>query len=497
MTSCKNRMFAVAMCVGAMVAIAAARPAVAASGKRAAQPAGGSQGRVVQAQHVEPLAGPRPTSSIATPKLGQLHFGPGVAGFGYYPTTWREWPCEARQDKIFPESIGREWLRTPPPGKPAETIPAPRGRTTPGGAEFIPPLPEPRGPIAPPEGLPSTPEQPFPIRPGLPGLEIPAEPSVPEPPTPGGILPGPATPGGMIPSPPTPGGILPGATPPQRPMTPGLPNDLEGLPLDPQGQRGPAAPSSGGVASGPSAFERAVTSGRRPEPIQPYEPSPEQTPRGPMRSVWRAPERTEVVADSSPALASPPPRRSPQEPAASDAGRPSATVSPVTTASAVPAVGDQRVGLEPPVYYQPVGASSPPAGRQTSHTEPPTRGEGFSGQSSVPGEASLALGGFCPVELIKNERWVPGDPACTVVYQGKTYAFSSPIQRECFLVDPDRYAPAFGGADPVVLEEQGREAPGRAEFCVTYDGRLYMFTDAASLARFRQSPERYTVGPSN
>jgi YHS domain-containing protein len=62
-----------------------------------------------------------------------------------------------------------------------------------------------------------------------------------------------------------------------------------------------------------------------------------------------------------------------------------------------------------------------------------------------------------------------------------------------FLANPDRYTPVLSGRDAVLAVEQGREVPGSTEFCVVYDDRLYMFSSAESIARFRQDPNRYAL----
>ena len=51
----------------------------------------------------------------------------------------------------------------------------------------------------------------------------------------------------------------------------------------------------------------------------------------------------------------------------------------------------------------------------------------------------------------------------------------------------------LAGNDPVWNVDHNRFVEGRTDFCVVYDGRLYMFTEAATLARFRQDPKRYAA----
>jgi len=108
-----------------------------------------------------------------------------------------------------------------------------------------------------------------------------------------------------------------------------------------------------------------------------------------------------------------------------------------------------------------------------------------------PPVAPLALDGFCPVELVANERWVAGDPRLTAEYQGRTYRLSNPLAHQHFLADPGRFAPMYDGFDPVLVVETRRQAAGKTEFCVTYAGRLYMFSSLATLTRFQNNPQGY------
>lgn len=105
------------------------------------------------------------------------------------------------------------------------------------------------------------------------------------------------------------------------------------------------------------------------------------------------------------------------------------------------------------------------------------------------------LEGFCPVTLGKREEWTQGDSRWSVAHQGRNYWMSGPVERECFLADPFRYVPAFGGNDPVLAVEEGRSQPGVIDHCVNYDGRLYMFSTAENLTRFRDDPKRYGALP--
>lgn len=105
----------------------------------------------------------------------------------------------------------------------------------------------------------------------------------------------------------------------------------------------------------------------------------------------------------------------------------------------------------------------------------------------------VGLDGYCPVELVTHERWEPGDPSWSVVHKGRTYLLSGASQYRLFRANPDRYAPVDGGADPVSALDENRQVHGRTDACVTYKGRLYMFSSQTSLARFQENPKRYAA----
>ena len=110
-----------------------------------------------------------------------------------------------------------------------------------------------------------------------------------------------------------------------------------------------------------------------------------------------------------------------------------------------------------------------------------------------PANASPGLNGYCPVELVENEKWAVGDPRWALVHRGRKYLTSGPTQQQRFMANPDRYAPVLSGGDPVWSVDGNRFVEGKTDFCVVYDGRLYMFVEAATLARFRQAPKRYAA----
>ena len=115
----------------------------------------------------------------------------------------------------------------------------------------------------------------------------------------------------------------------------------------------------------------------------------------------------------------------------------------------------------------------------------------------------LGLDGFCPVTLKESplpandpRRWVRGDPRWGVNHRGKVYLFAGPKERDKFLQPnaADEYAPALGGADPVLAFTEGRMTTGKRDFGVWYGGMMYLFSSEASLQAFSQNPTYYAAG---
>jgi YHS domain-containing protein len=92
-----------------------------------------------------------------------------------------------------------------------------------------------------------------------------------------------------------------------------------------------------------------------------------------------------------------------------------------------------------------------------------------------PTVSSPALGGYCPVELVKNGRLVTGDPALTLQYQGQAYQLSSPAAKKAFLQAPQQYVPPFSTYDPVQFSDEGTRTPGSVDLFVIHKDRAWFF----------------------
>ena len=145
---------------------------------------------------------------------------------------------------------------------------------------------------------------------------------------------------------------------------------------------------------------------------------------------------------------------------------------------------------------------NPPYGQQVA---PDAAGPGWDfGTSANPpapgiatpaplGQPTFALDGFCPVHLHEQGKWVEGDRRWGANHRGKTYLFLTKSCQEKFLADPDRYAPALSGNDPVALVDRGQTVPGRREVGCFFgpNRRIVLFADEASYQAFERNQKRY------
>ncbi len=147
----------------------------------------------------------------------------------------------------------------------------------------------------------------------------------------------------------------------------------------------------------------------------------------------------------------------------------------------------------PPARPQSGGlfASQPPA--VPSATASTASATAPQGSMPVGLEGSLGLEGYCAVTIAERGAWVEGRAQWGVRHRGRTYLFAGPEQQQAFMANPDRYAPALSGDDPVLAFESGRSEPGRRALGVSYQSRMYLFALPETRDAFAADPGRYTT----
>lgn len=199
------------------------------------------------------------------------------------------------------------------------------------------------------------------------------------------------------------------------------------------------------------------------------------------------------------AQAAPPDRAEPQPPAA-DPGTAAEAAAEAPRQSGFVAALQKPFTMwwrKDPVATEP--PTLPPARSQRAATlaadaAAAARDAGPAGPEDVHGSMPLGLEGYCPVTLVDTGTWAEGRAQWGARHRGRTYLFVGADQQAAFLANPDRYAPALSGDDPVLAMESGVSKPGQRRYGVTYESRMYLFASPESRAAFAADPVRYTRG---
>lgn len=160
------------------------------------------------------------------------------------------------------------------------------------------------------------------------------------------------------------------------------------------------------------------------------------------------------------------------------------TSSEAETASIAPATGSDALEAAA-IARQPL--RSEPA---TNPVIPETAVSPSQGATTV--EIPLGLEGYCPVELSRTERWIPGNPLYYAMYRGQIFRFSTEEALEQFQREPARYAPIAGGDDIVLMVDRNKKVAGQRKFGVWYKDRVYLFSSGVSFEAFSVKPDYYS-----
>jgi protein disulfide-isomerase len=141
----------------------------------------------------------------------------------------------------------------------------------------------------------------------------------------------------------------------------------------------------------------------------------------------------------------------------------------------------------------PAPNNAAPNNAAPSNAAPGVAAAGMVAMGGAAPAALPGLEGFCPVDLCERHVWTPGNRQFGATHRGKVYLFSSAEAQQKFMGNPDRYAPVAGGDDPVVAMHQQQMVPGRREFGMFYQGRVFLFAGPQSRDAFRADPNRYAA----
>jgi YHS domain-containing protein len=122
---------------------------------------------------------------------------------------------------------------------------------------------------------------------------------------------------------------------------------------------------------------------------------------------------------------------------------------------------------------------------------------GLAGAAQVNAEDGVAVRGTDVVAYVTEGRPTPGRAEFTHSWHGATWRFASAANRDRFIADPDRYAPAYGGFCAYAVSE-GYTAPIDPNAWRIVDGRLYLNYDPSVQRRWaRDMPGRIARANEN
>jgi YHS domain-containing protein/thiol-disulfide isomerase/thioredoxin len=103
----------------------------------------------------------------------------------------------------------------------------------------------------------------------------------------------------------------------------------------------------------------------------------------------------------------------------------------------------------------------------------------------------VGLDGFCPVELMKNRKWISGTDKFTEAYRGIVYRFSSEEARGEFGREPRKFSPQNLGCDPVTLFADQQAIAGQIKYGAFFDNQLFLFESQENRSTFKENPLKY------
>ncbi len=103
----------------------------------------------------------------------------------------------------------------------------------------------------------------------------------------------------------------------------------------------------------------------------------------------------------------------------------------------------------------------------------------------------LALEGHCAVCLVKANKWVKGSADHAATYDGRRYHFPSDKERQAFMDDPAKFAPALNGDCIVCLAAGGVRQPGSIQHSATHAGRIFLFPGPKEKELFLANPTKF------
>ncbi len=142
-----------------------------------------------------------------------------------------------------------------------------------------------------------------------------------------------------------------------------------------------------------------------------------------------------------------------------------------------------------------VSATTDPGHVRTASNETMAQPQDAAESARISKTPTPALDGNCPVTLLQEGKWQPGNPQFGCIHRGKTYLFTDQEKLSQFQTDPDRFSPILAGFDPVIFHERGELVDGLEQHGVFMGKaprqRVVLFQSAETRRQFQQNPRLY------
>ena len=90
-------------------------------------------------------------------------------------------------------------------------------------------------------------------------------------------------------------------------------------------------------------------------------------------------------------------------------------------------------------------------------------------------EKKVAIQGYDPLAYFKQNKAVKGKAALATTYEGVTYYFSSPTNKDSFAKNPAGFEPQYGGWCAYAMGSKGEKVEVDPETFKIVNGKLFLF----------------------
>lgn len=165
--------------------------------------------------------------------------------------------------------------------------------------------------------------------------------------------------------------------------------------------------------------------------------------------------------------------------------------SPIDSKPSANSTGDSSPRVASNYEPKPSSAASAATPANYEKSQPVVPAAQLHNPTPTSADIRLGLDGYCPVTLIQENQWLPGDKRWGAKHRGVVYLFQTAAAQQVFLSDPDRFSPVLAGYDPVVFCDQGDYAAGQRAHGIRYRDLIILFASEESLEKFSSAPEPY------